>query len=165
MLNYPTDPEPEDELPDTRYMREALKLARRAYDEDEVPVGAIVVYKDKIIGKGWNQVERLRDATAHAEMIAMTAAMDYVGGKYLWDCTLYVTLEPCIMCAGGIRWAQVPRIVYGAADEKAGHTTLGVPIWLPKVQVTTGVLADESAELLRSFFQQKRKEKKGDSRL
>ena len=141
---------------DARYMRQALALAQQAYEDEEVPIGAIVVANGRIIGKGYNQVERLRDATAHAEMIAITAASDFLGSKYLTDCTLYVTVEPCPMCAGALRWAQVGRVVYGAPEQKHGYSRFGPEMLHPKCAVHTGVLEEECRDLMRSFFQERR---------
>ena len=141
---------------DEMYMREALKLAQRAFDEDEIPIGAIIVSHGKIIGKGYNLTERLNDVTAHAEMQAFTAAANFLGGKYLRDCTLYVTVEPCVMCAGASYWTQISRIVFGARDEKRGYSTLNSKIVHPKTQITQGVLEDECATLMRDFFKAKR---------
>ncbi|MBD1434327.1 nucleoside deaminase [Sphingobacterium sp. DN00404] len=140
---------------DEAYMREALKLAQKAYEEDEIPIGAIIVSQGKIIGKGYNLTERLNDVTAHAEMQAFTAASNYMGGKYLKDCTLYVTVEPCVMCAGASYWAQIAKIVYGAEDEKRGASRYG-NLYHPKTEVTSGVLATECANLIKSFFRNKR---------
>ncbi|NGF57597.1 nucleoside deaminase [Parapedobacter sp. SGR-10] len=142
--------------PDEMYMKEALKLAQRAYEEDEVPIGAIIVCQGKVIGKGYNLTERLNDVTAHAEMQAFTAAANFLGGKYLKDCTLYVTVEPCVMCAGASYWAQVSRIVYGARDEKRGYSSFGHKIIHPKTEIVSGVLAVECATLIQSFFRNKR---------
>ena len=142
--------------PDEYYMREALREARTAAAEDEVPIGAVVVSGDRIIGRGHNQTELLHDVTAHAEMLALTAAEEALGAKYLGDCTLYVTVEPCPMCAGALGWTQVGRIVYGAADPKRGFTLLTGPILHPKTEVTAGVLADECGELMQDFFRKKR---------
>lgn len=142
--------------PDEMYMKEALKLAQKAFEEDEVPIGAIIVCKGKIIGKGYNLTERLNDVTAHAEMQAFTAAANFMGGKYLPDCTLYVTVEPCVMCAGASYWTQISRIVYGARDEKRGYATFASNIIHPKTQVVSGVLEAECAELMRTFFRKKR---------
>ncbi|MCE7061932.1 nucleoside deaminase [Dyadobacter sp. CY343] len=141
---------------DNYFMAEALRLAEQAYDEGEIPVGAIVVIGERVIGKGYNQTERLNDVTAHAEMIAITAAADNLGSKYLTDCTLYVTLEPCVMCAGALYWTQMKRVVIGAKDEKRGFTKLGKPVLHPKTQLVNGILADESQELLLKFFRQLR---------
>lgn len=141
---------------DELYMREALKLAQQAFDEDEVPIGAIIVVQGKIIGKGYNLTERLNDVTAHAEMQAFTAAANFLGGKYLKDCTLYVTVEPCVMCAGASYWTQVSKIVYGARDEKRGYSAIGSSIIHPKTTVVPGVLEAECANLIKSFFRNKR---------
>ena len=141
---------------DEYYMREALREARAAAAEDEVPIGAVVVSGDRIIGRGHNQTEMLHDVTAHAEMLALTAAEEALGAKYLDGCTLYVTVEPCPMCAGAIGWAQVSRIVYGAADPKRGFTLLTGPVLHPKTTVEGGVLADECEQLMKDFFKNKR---------
>jgi len=140
---------------DEVYMREALKLAQKAFEEDEIPIGAIIVSQGKIIGKGYNLTERLNDVTAHAEMQAFTAASNYMGGKYLKDCTLYVTVEPCVMCAGASYWTQIARIVYGAPDEKRGASVYG-RLYHPKTEVVPGVLEVECAALIKSFFRNKR---------
>lgn len=139
-------------------MRQALAEAEMAFEEDEVPVGAIVVCNDRIIGRGHNQTERLTDVTAHAEMIAITAAQENLGGRVLPECTLYVTVEPCYMCAGAIGWARFGRIVWGADDSKRGfHSFYGGKSPLhPKTQTASGILADECGALMRSFFQKKR---------
>lgn len=147
------------ELNDEYYMREALRQAREAYDAGEVPVGAVVVWDGKIIGRGHNQVERLNDATAHAEMIALTAAFNGAGSKYLPEGTLYVTVEPCLMCCGAMYWSKLGRIVYGAEDVKNGYRkTTGVN-WPfhPKTELIKGVLGDECARLMKDFFADKRK--------
>ncbi|WP_439558382.1 nucleoside deaminase [Dyadobacter sp.] len=141
---------------DNYFMAEAMRMAEKAYEEGEIPVGAIVVLGERVIGKGYNQTERLNDVTAHAEMIAITAAADHLGSKYLSDCTLYVTLEPCVMCAGALYWSQMKRVVIGASDEKRGFLKLGKPILHPKTQLTSGILASESQELLLKFFRQLR---------
>jgi tRNA(adenine34) deaminase len=141
---------------DEHFMRQALFQAEQAFADDEVPIGAVVVCNNRVIGKGYNQVERLRDATAHAEMLAITAASDYLGGKYLTDCTLYVTIEPCPMCAGALRWVQLARVVYGASEPKFGYLRFGPEMLHPKTAVSQGVLEDECRQLMRSFFQQKR---------
>lgn len=139
------------------YMREALKEAQRAFDADEIPVGAIVVCNNKIIARAHNLTERLNDVTAHAEMQAITSAANYLGGKYLNECTLYVTLEPCVMCAGALGWAQTGKIVYGAADTKRGFNLLADnKVLHPKTEVVSGILQEECAELIRKFFQKKR---------
>ena len=142
----------EDEL----YMRQALREARAAEAEGEVPIGAVVVMGGTVIARAHNQTERLCDATAHAEMLAFTAAAEHVGGKYLQECTLYVTVEPCPMCAGAAGWTQVGRIVYGAADPKRGYRLLTGPVLHPKTEVTGGVLAEECGTLVREFFRKKR---------
>ncbi len=142
--------------PDQHFMREALREARQAYDEGEIPVGAVIVCDDTIIARAHNQTERLADVTAHAEMLAFTAAAEHLGAKYLTGCTLYVTLEPCPMCAGASAWTQISRIVYGAADPKRGFATLGNAILHPRTTVTAGIMADECAQLVKDFFKQKR---------
>lgn len=148
--------EEEDINIDELYMREAFKLAQKAFEEDEVPIGAVIVSQGKIIGKGYNLTERLNDVTAHAEMQAFTAAANYLGGKYLKDCTLYVTVEPCVMCAGASYWTQISKIVYGARDEKRGYSSFHTKIMHPKTQIINGVLEEECANLMKSFFQAKR---------
>ena len=137
---------------DEYFMEQALQLAAQAAEEGEIPVGALVVCGQRIIGKGHNQTERLHDVTAHAEMMALTAATNYLGAKYLPDCTLYVTLEPCVMCAGAIFWTQIGRVVFGARDEKRGFSRISTDILHPKTLLTGGVLADESRQLLLDFF-------------
>ena len=138
------------------YMQKALEEARRAYQEDEIPVGAVVVCADRIIARAHNLTETLTDVTAHAEMQAITAAANALGGKYLNECTLYVTMEPCVMCAGAIGWAQLKRLVYGAADEKRGFRRFAPQALHPRTEVTEGVMADEAAGLLKDFFKGKR---------
>jgi tRNA(adenine34) deaminase len=138
------------------YMHQALLQAQQAFAEDEVPIGAVVVCNNRIIGRGYNQVERLHDATAHAEMLAITAASAFLGSKYLEGCTLYVTIEPCPMCAGALRWVQLQRVVYGAGESKFGYTRFGPEMLHPKTEVIQGVLEDDCRKLMRSFFQQKR---------
>ena len=137
-------------------MTEALKEARTAFDEDEIPIGAVVVCRGRIIGKGHNMTERLHDPTAHAEMIAITAATEAMGGKYLNDCTLYVTVEPCPMCSGALNWAQIGRIVYGALDPKRGYSMFTPSLLHPKTAVQAGVLAEECSALMLDFFKGKR---------
>nr|WKN39630.1 nucleoside deaminase [Tunicatimonas sp. TK19036] len=139
------------------YMRQAMLLAEQAFEEGEIPVGAIVVANHRIIAKAYNQTERLNDPTAHAEMLALTAAFDFLGAKYLPECTLYVTLEPCVMCAGAIHWAQLGGLVYGAHDENKGYTQYHESIPHKKTFVTSGVLASESRQLIQSFFTKMRK--------
>lgn len=141
---------------DEKFMREAMKEAEMAAYEDEVPIGAVVVCRGRIIGKGHNMTEKLHDATAHAEMIAITAATEAVGGKYLNDCTLYVTVEPCPMCAGALNWSQIGRIVYGAPDPKRGYSLFSPSLLHPKTEVLGGVLEQECGVLVRDFFMAKR---------
>ncbi len=141
---------------DLFFMKEAFKLAQQALRAGEVPVGAVVVSSGRIIGKGYNMTETLRDATAHAEMQALTAAAECMGGKYLPDCTLYVTLEPCCMCAGAAYWTQVSRVVYGASDPKRGCMRVSPSLLHPKTQCEGGVMAEESRALLQAFFKEKR---------
>jgi tRNA(adenine34) deaminase len=144
------------EKTDEFFMSEALKEARKAYNRDEVPVGAVVVCKGQIIARAHNLTETLTDVTAHAEMQAFTAASDYLGGKYLNECTLYVSLEPCIMCAGASYWAQLGRLVFGAKDEKRGYSAKKSSILHPKTKVTAGMLEKECSQLISDFFKQKR---------
>lgn len=144
-------------MDDSFYMNRALEEARRAAEQGEVPVGAVVACRDRIIARAHNLTEMLHDVTAHAEMQAITAAANALGGKYLDVCTLYVTVEPCPMCAGALAWAQLGRLVYGASDPKRGYTTLQAPMLHPKTQVTAGVLADECGALMTDFFRQKRR--------
>lgn len=142
---------------DERFMRMALAEAREAYRAGEIPIGAVVACKGRVIGRGHNLTESLCDVTAHAEMQAITAASQALGGKYLTDCTLYVTVEPCLMCAGAIGWAQIPRIVTGAPDIKRGYTTfVARKPFHPRSTLTEGVLADECAALMQAFFQERR---------
>ena len=138
------------------FMKLALKEATYAYEEDEVPVGAVVVCNNKIIGKGYNQTERLKDVTAHAEMIAITAAANYLGSKFLEDCTLYVTLEPCLMCASALKWARISTLVYGASDIKAGYSLMQGKVLHPKTEVVNGVMEHDCGSLLTEFFRAKR---------
>ena len=137
-------------------MREALAEAKVALEDGEIPIGAVVVCKGRIIGRGHNMTERLNDPTAHAEMIAITAATEALGGKYLEDCTLYVTVEPCPMCAGALNWAQVPRIVYGAPDPKRGSTLFSPSLFHPKTTLSGGILQEDCATLMKEFFKEKR---------
>ncbi|MBD5180391.1 MAG: nucleoside deaminase [Bacteroidales bacterium] len=141
---------------DEQYMRVALEEARRALDEGEIPIGAVVVAGGRIIGRGHNMTEALNDVTAHAEMMAITSATQTVGGKYLPDATLYVTIEPCLMCAGAIGWAQIGRIVYGAGDSRRGYTTFTANPFHPKATVTRGIMEEECAGLMKQFFTQRR---------
>lgn len=141
---------------DIRYMKMALDEAARAYDNEEVPVGAIIVCKGRVIARAHNLTETLTDVTAHAEMQAVTAAANYLGGKYLNDCTLYVTVEPCIMCAGALGWAQLGRLVYGTPDDKRGYRRFAPQALHPKTEVTAGVMETECADLMKRFFAQRR---------
>ena len=141
---------------DIKYMRMALDEAHKALERDEVPIGAVIVSKGRVIGRGHNLTEALTDVTAHAEMQAITAAAATLGGKYLVDCTLYVTVEPCLMCAGALAWSQISRIVYGADDDKRGYHTHCEYPFHPKTTVTRGVLAEECSKLMTDFFKKKR---------
>ena len=141
---------------DTYFMRQALSEARLAAEEGEVPVGAVIACQGRIIARAHNQTERLHDVTAHAELLAITAATNALGAKYLTDCTLYVTVEPCVMCAGAIGWAQIPRIVFGAYDEKRGYRRYAPLAMHPKAEVVGGVLEEECARLMTVFFKNKR---------
>ena len=141
---------------DTFYMKQALAEAHKAADRGEVPVGAVVVCRDRIIARSHNLTETLNDVTAHAEMQAITAAANFLGGKYLTDCTLYVTVEPCVMCAGAIAWAQLGRLVFGASDEIRGYQKYAPNALHPKTVVVQGILSEESAELMKVFFKKKR---------
>ena len=143
-------------MTDTDYMKMALVEALKAFDEDEVPIGAIIVCKGRVIARAHNLTEMLNDVTAHAEMQAITSAAANIGGKYLTDCTLYVTVEPCPMCAGAIAWAQMGRLVYGAEDEKRGYHRYAPNVLHPKTEVTSGVCADEATALMKKFFANKR---------
>ena len=141
---------------DENYMRKALAEAQEAYRAGEIPVGAIVVCRDRIISRAHNLTETLCDVTAHAEMQAITSAANTLGGKYLTDCTLYVTVEPCVMCAGAIGWAQIPRIVYGAADEKRGFRRFAPNAMHPKTEIIGGILEADCSELMKTFFKNRR---------
>jgi len=141
---------------DEKYMTLALEEARKALAKDEIPIGCVIVSQDRIIGRGHNLTETLQDVTAHAEMQALTAAAQTVGGKYLPDATLYVTVEPCPMCAGAIGWAQISRIVYGAPDPKRGYTVYAPRVLHPKATVTAGILENDCRQLIQNFFQNKR---------
>ena len=143
-------------MTDQEYMQKALIEAKQAFEEDEVPVGAVIVCRDRIIARAHNLTERLTDVTAHAEMQAITAAANALGGKYLTDCTLYVTVEPCVMCAGALASAQLSRIVYGASDPKRGFSVFAPNALHPRTEVTKGVLAEECANLMKDFFQRRR---------
>jgi tRNA(adenine34) deaminase len=143
---------------DEYFMGQALRQAQLAFEADEVPVGAVVVIDNKIISRGYNQVETLADPTAHAEIIALTSAFNYLGSKYLPDATIYITVEPCLMCAGALYWSKIGRIVYGASDPKNGylHITKETSPFHPKTELLYGVLKEECAALMKTFFQQKR---------
>ena len=138
------------------FMRKALQEAELAYDKGEIPIGAVIVINDKIIARGYNLTETLNDVTAHAEMQAFTAAADFLGGKYLNECTLYVTLEPCVMCAGASYWTQLKKVVYAASDSKRGFAKHQENLLHPKTEIATGIMENECSELLKSFFQSKR---------
>lgn len=141
---------------DEKFMREALREAKAAEAEDEIPIGAVIVFAGRVMAKGHNMTERLHDPTAHAEMIAITAATEAMGGKYLNDCTLYVTVEPCPMCAAASAWAQVGRIVYGTSDPKRGYSLFTPSLLHPKTEVVSGVLAEECGGMVTEFFRNKR---------
>ena len=141
---------------DEHWMRQALREAERSFSADEVPVGAVVVCQERVIARAHNLTERLNDVTAHAEMQCLTAAAEHLGSKYLVDCTMYVTLEPCVMCAGALRWAQLGKLVFGAFDEKAGYRRIGGTLLHPKTQVAGGILEPECADLMKAFFRKKR---------
>ena len=145
-------------MTDEYFMKQALKEAELAFEEDEIPIGAVVVVNNKIIARGRNMTERLNDPTAHAEMIALTSAFNNIGAKYLSDATLYVTVEPCLMCAGALYWSKVTRIVWGADDEKNGHKRITKDEWPfhQKAEITQGVLKEECAQLMKDFFKDKR---------
>jgi tRNA(adenine34) deaminase len=142
---------------DEYFMKEALKEAQKAYDADEVPIGAVIVHDNKIIARGHNLTERLNDVTAHAEMQAITSAANYIGGKYLNECVLYVTIEPCPMCAGALSWSQISKIVWGADDEKKGFSKIDHQMLHPKTRVSNGVLQEQCGELMKRFFKEKRR--------
>jgi tRNA(adenine34) deaminase len=146
----------ENPFNDIYFMKKALQEAEMAFEKGEIPVGALIVINNTIIARSHNLTELLHDVTAHAEMQAITAAANYLGGKYLKDCTLYVTLEPCQMCAGALYWSQISKIVYGASDEQRGFVTMGTQLH-PKTEVVFGILAEEAAELMKRFFAERRK--------
>lgn len=141
---------------DEYFMKKALQEAEMAFEKDEIPVGALIVIDNKVIARGHNLTEMLNDVTAHAEMQAITAAANFLGGKYLTGCTLYVTLEPCQMCAGALYWSQISKIVFGARDENRGFIAMGTKLH-PKTTVVSGIMADEASELMKRFFARKRK--------
>ena len=142
----------EDEI----MMKKALDEAKKALDEDEIPIGAVIVSNGRIIGRGHNMTEHLADVTAHAEIQAITAAENTIGGKYLTDCTIYVTVEPCVMCAGALGWSQISRVVYGADDDKRGYTKYAPEALHPKTKVTKGIMEEECRTLMKNFFEKKR---------
>lgn len=141
---------------ETYFMRQALEEARLAFEEGEIPIGAVVVCRGQIIARAHNEVERLKDPTAHAELLAITAATEYMGGKFLSDCQLYVTVEPCVMCAGALFWARLGEIIYGAGEEKFGYRHYAPEIFPRRAKVRGGILAEEAAELMRRFFATRR---------
>lgn len=141
---------------DAYYMGEALKEAQKAFEISEIPVGAVVVCKNRIIARAHNQTEKLTDATAHAEMLAVTAAANYLGSKYLNECTLYVTLEPCVMCAGALHWVQLQKLVFGASDVQRGYSLVSTPLLHPKTEVLRGIMAEEAKALIDNFFRKLR---------
>src|SRR5256885_3198387 len=141
---------------DEYYMKQALIQAQKAYEEDEVPVGAVIVMNNKIIARGYNQVEKLNDPTAHAEIIALTSAFNYLGSKYLPDASIYITIEPCLMCAGALFWSKIGRILYGADDEKNGYKRYTLSPFHPKTELVKGILKEDCGQLIKEFFQGKR---------
>ena len=143
-------------LSDAFFMKQALAEAQKAYEEGEIPVGAVVVCDNRVIARAHNQTERLNDVTAHAEIVALTAAADYLGSKYLDECTLYVTLEPCVMCAGALAWAQLGRLVYAASDDKRGFMRFGKELLHPKTKLELGIMQDDCGDLIKRFFKEKR---------
>lgn len=145
------------QLDDAYFMKAALQEARLAYEQDEIPVGAVIVCNQRIIARGHNMTEKLNDVTAHAEILAITSAANFLGSKYLNDCTLYVTLEPCAMCAGALFWSQISRVVFGAKDDKRGFTKTNREMLHPKTEVKSGVMAEECSRLLIDYFSAKRK--------
>jgi tRNA(adenine34) deaminase len=155
-LTYYTESAEKENNPDIYFMEQALVEAQKAEANDEVPVGAVIVCQGQIIGRGHNLTETLKDVTAHAEMQAITAASEYLGGKYLITCTLYVTLEPCVMCAGALGWSQITKIVYGATDIKRGFRTFAPNSLHPKTEIVSGVLEMECGNLVKEFFRKKR---------
>ena len=144
-----------DPFDDTYFMKRALQEAETAFEKDEVPIGAVIVINNQIIARAHNLTETLNDVTAHAEMQAFTAAADFLGGKYLKGCTMYITLEPCVMCAGALYWSQIDKIVFAASDEKRGASSVG-ELYHPKTKIVSGVLEAEGKELMQKFFQKKR---------
>jgi tRNA(adenine34) deaminase len=155
-ISYYSENNSTDQNPDEYFMKQALQEALLARKRDEVPVGAVIVCQGRIIARGHNLTETLTDVTAHAEMQAITAAAQFLGGKYLTDCTLYVTVEPCVMCAGALGWAQISRIVYGAEDDKRGYSRFAPKALHPKTEVVSGVLEEECSRVMKEFFRAKR---------
>jgi len=155
-ISYYNQDDSIDMNPDEYFMKQALQEARQAANRDEVPVGAVIVCQGRVIARGHNLTETLNDVTAHAEMQAITAAAGFLGGKYLTDCTLYVTVEPCVMCAGALGWSQISRIVYGAGDEKRGYFRFAPNALHPKTEVVKGILEEECSRLMKEFFKAKR---------
>jgi len=155
-ISYYSENDSKDVNPDAYFMKQALQEAHKASERDEVPIGAVVVCQGRIIARGHNLTETLIDVTAHAEIQAITAAAGFLGGKYLTDCTLYVTVEPCVMCAGALGWSQISRIVFGAADEKRGFQRFAPAALHPKTEVISGVLEEECSKLVKNFFKKKR---------
>lgn len=155
-INYYSENESKENNPDLYFMRQALLEAEKAGARDEVPIGAVIVCQDRIIARGHNLTETLTDVTAHAEMQAITAAAQFLGGKYLVDCTLYVTVEPCVMCAGALGWSQISKVVYGASDEKRGFSHFAPAALHPKTQIVSGVLEQECSDIVKQFFKKKR---------
>ena len=155
-ISYYSENDSKELNPDVYFMKQALQEAQRAGERDEVPIGAVIVCQGRIIARGHNLTETLIDVTAHAEMQAFTAAANNIGGKYLTHCTLYVTLEPCVMCAGAAFWSQISRVVYGATDCKRGYSIIESPLLHPKTEVLKGVLENDCAMLLKEFFKKKR---------
>ena len=145
-------------MTDEYYMNLAYKEAKKAFDDAEVPVGAVIVLNGQVIARGYNQVERLNDSTAHGEIIALTSAFNYLGSKYLPEASIYITVEPCLMCAGALYWSKISRIIWGANDEKNGHKRITEPNWPfhPKTEIVTGIMKEECAALMRDFFKSKR---------
>ena len=142
---------------DEYFMNEAIKQAELAFQKEEIPVGALVVSNNRIIARGHNMTQELQDVTAHAEMIALTSASNFLGAKYLTECTLYVTLEPCLMCASALKWAQLGRLVFGASDDREGYHVIEKPVLHPKTEIRFGVLEEECASLIKKFFKNKRR--------
>ena len=143
-------------MTDEHYMKLALREAQKAFEAEEVPIGAVIVQNDRILARGYNQVEKLNDPTAHAEIIALTSAFNFLGSKYLPEATIYITIEPCLMCAGALYWSKIARVVYGAPDEKNGYSSKAHSPFHPKTEITKGVLADECVALMKEFFKARR---------